>query len=87
MANTKSAKKMIRKIERRTTANKARRTNMRTHIRKVEEAIAAGDKTQAIATLRQAEPKIVRSAQKGILHKRTAARKISRLTKRVNSIA
>lgn len=78
---------MVRKIERRTAVNKSRRTNMRTHIRKVEEAIAAGDKDSAVQALRSAEPKIVRSAQKGILHKRTAARKVSRLTKRVNSIA
>lgn len=87
MANLKSSKKMVRKIERRTAVNKSRRTNMRTHIRKVEEAIAAGDKDSAVQALRSAEPKIVRSAQKGILHKRTAARKVSRLTKRVNSIA
>ncbi|MGC6512146.1 MAG: 30S ribosomal protein S20 [Parvibaculales bacterium] len=87
MANLKSSKKMVRKIERRTAVNKSRRTNMRTHIRKVEEAIAAGDKDTAVQALRSAEPKIIRSAQKGILHKRAAARKVSRLTKRVNSIA
>jgi len=87
MANTKSAQKMVRKNERRTAVNKSRRTNMRTQIRKVEEAIAAGDKETAVQALRKAEPKIIRSAQKGILHKRTAARKVSRLTKRVNSIA
>ncbi|MGC6472730.1 MAG: 30S ribosomal protein S20 [Parvibaculales bacterium] len=87
MANLKSSKKMVRKIERRTAVNKSRRTNMRSHIRKVEEAIAAGDKETALQALRNAEPKIIRSAQKGILHKRTAARKVSRLTKRVNTIA
>ncbi|MGC6475912.1 MAG: 30S ribosomal protein S20 [Parvibaculales bacterium] len=86
MANTKSAKKMVRKIERKTAINKSRRTNMRTHIRKVEEAISAGDKELATQALRQAEPKIVRSAQKGILHKRTAARKVSRLSKRVSQL-
>lgn len=86
MANTRSAKKMVRKIERRTEANKARRTNMRTQIRKVEEAIEAGDKAQAVDALRAAQPKIIRSAQKGLLHARTAARKVSRLTKRVNSL-
>ncbi len=86
MANTKSAKKMVRKIARRTQVNKARRTNMRTHIRRVEAALAGGDKTNAVEALRLAQPKIVRAAQKGILHHRAAARKISRLSKRVNNL-
>lgn len=86
MANTRSAKKMVRKIAQRTDVNKARRTNMRTHIRKLEEAITAGDKPNAVEALRLAQPKIIRSAQKGLMHARTAARKVSRLTKRVNSL-
>ncbi len=87
MANTSSAKKMIRKIERRTAVNKNRRSRMRTFIRKVEEAIAGGDANAARAALRAAQPEIMRAAQKGILHKNTAARKISRLALRVNGLA
>jgi small subunit ribosomal protein S20 len=86
MANTPSAKKAARKIQRRTEINKARRSGMRSDVRKVEEAIAAGDKTKALAALKSAEPALARSAQKGIVHKRTASRKISRLTMRVNAM-
>ena len=79
MANTTSAKKAVRQIERRTSRNKARRSQMRTYVRKVEEAIAQGDKEQALGAFRQAEPSIMRAAQKKILHKRAGARKVSRL--------
>ena len=87
MANTKSAQKAVRKIARRTAVNKSRRSQMRTYVRKVEEAIAAKDPEAAVAALRGAEPLVARAAQKGILHKNTASRKISRLTKRVNALA
>jgi small subunit ribosomal protein S20 len=86
MANTKSAKKMVRKIARRTEINKNRKSRMRTHVRRVEEAIAAGDRDGASAALRQAEPELMRAAQNGILHKNTAARKVSRLAHRVKAI-
>jgi small subunit ribosomal protein S20 len=87
MANTPSAKKMTRKIAKRTAVNRMRRTRMRTFIRKVEEAIAAGDAGVAAAALRAAEPMILRSAQKGILHKNTASRKVSRLSSRVKALS
>jgi small subunit ribosomal protein S20 len=72
MANTKSAKKMTRKIAKRTVINRSRRSRMRTFVRKVEEAIAAGDRTVATEALRAAEPEIMRAAQKGIVHRNTA---------------
>ena len=87
MANTKSAKKMVRKIAKRTEVNKARRSRMRTFLRKVEEAIAAGDQTAAAEALRSAEPEIMRAAQKGIVHKNMASRKVSRLAARVRALA
>lgn len=80
MANTPSAKKAARKIERRTEVNKNRRSRMRTFVRKVEEALAAGDKAAASTALKAAEPELMRAAQKGVLHKSTASRKVSRLT-------
>ena len=83
MANTKSAKKAVRVSARRTVINKARRSRMRTFVRKVEEAITAGDKSAAEAALQNAQPELMRSAQKGILHKNTASRKISRLSARI----
>ncbi|MCB1442320.1 MAG: 30S ribosomal protein S20 [Methyloceanibacter sp.] len=86
MANTSSAKKAVRQITRRTAVNKARRSNMRTSLRKVEEAIASGDKNAAQAALRAAEPIVVRTAQLGILHRRAASRKVSRLAKRVGAM-
>ena len=87
MANTKSAQKAVRKIARRTAINKSRRSQMRTYVRKVEEAIAAKDPAAAADALRNAEPLVARAAQKGILHRNTASRKISRLTKRVKALA
>lgn len=86
MANTKSAKKAVRQITRRTETNKTRRSNMRSHLRKVEDAITSGDKDAAQAALRVAEPVLARTAQLGILHRRAASRKISRLAKRVSAM-
>lgn len=86
MANTRSAKKATRKIAARTAVNKARRSRMRTFLRKVEEAIAAGDHTVAMAALRAAEPEITRAAQKGIVHANLASRKVSRLNHRVKAL-
>ena len=86
MANTRSAKKMIRKIDRATKVNGARRTRVRTFVRKVEEAIASGDKASAVAALKDAEPELARGGTKGVMHKKTASRKISRLTHRVQTM-
>jgi small subunit ribosomal protein S20 len=86
MANTKSAKKAARQTVRRTEANKTRRTRLRSSVRKVEEAIASGDKEAAAAALKAAEPIIARTAQKGIVHRKTASRKVSRLSKRLGAI-
>jgi small subunit ribosomal protein S20 len=87
MANTKSAKKMTRKIAKRTVVNRARRSRMRTFIRKVEEALATGDAATATAALKAAEPEVMRAAQKGIVHRNTASRKVSRLATRVKALA
>jgi small subunit ribosomal protein S20 len=83
MANTKSAKKAARQTVRRTTVNKTRRSRLRSSVRKVEEAIASGNKEAAAAALKQAEPIIARTAQQGVVHRKTASRKVSRLSKRV----
>jgi small subunit ribosomal protein S20 len=83
MANTSSARKATRKIARRTEINKARRSKMRSFVRKVEEAIAAGDRATALTALEDAAPVIMRSAQKGVVHRNAASRKVSRLTARV----
>jgi small subunit ribosomal protein S20 len=83
MANTKSAKKATRQIARRTVINKSRRTRMRSAVRKVEEAITAGDRTAAVAAMAEAEPALVRAARKGIVHRNTARRKVSRLAHRI----
>ncbi|MGX5735473.1 30S ribosomal protein S20 [Bosea thiooxidans] len=87
MANTTSAKKATRKIARRTEVNKARRSRMRTFLRKVEEAIASGNKTEATEALKAAQPEIMRAAQKGVVHKNTASRKVSRLAHRIGALA
>lgn len=87
MANTKSAKKAARQIARRTAINKARRSRMRTAVRKVEEAISAGDRAAALAAIVEAEPAVIRAAQKGILHRNTARRKVSRLMHRIGTLA
>ena len=86
MANTKSAQKAVRKIERKTAVNKSRRSQMRTYVRKVEEALEAKDAGGAATALKEAAPLVARAAQKGILHQNAASRKISRLTKRVNAL-
>jgi small subunit ribosomal protein S20 len=83
MANTKSAKKAARQIARREAINKSRRSRLRTAIRSVAEAIASGDRTRAAAAMAAAEPIIVRSAQKGVVHRNAASRKVSRLTRSI----
>ena len=87
MANTSSAKKAARQAVRRTEVNKSRRTRLKNEVKGVETAIAAGDKQNALAALKAAEPVLIRTAQKGVVHKKTASRKVSRLTKRVNAMA
>ena len=87
MANTPSAKKAIRRIQRRTAVNSARRSRMRTFVRKVEEAIDAGDAAAAQQALKAAEPEIMRAVTHGVVHRNTGARKVSRLAKRVKAIA
>jgi len=86
MANTSSAKKAARQGLRRTEVNKARKTRFRGFVRKVEEAIASGDATAAQAALKAAEPELMRAAQKGVLHKRTASNRVSRLVARVKKV-
>jgi small subunit ribosomal protein S20 len=83
MANTKSARKATRVIARRTEVNKARRSLLRNSVRKVEEAIQSGDRKAALAALKVAEPAIMRAAQRGIVHKNNASRKVSRLAHRI----
>jgi small subunit ribosomal protein S20 len=87
MANTTSAKKATRKIARRTAINKSRRSRVRTFVRKVEEAIAAGDAAAAAAALKAAQPELMRAATKGVLHANTASRKVSRLAHRVKTLS
>ncbi|MEO1015160.1 MAG: 30S ribosomal protein S20 [Pseudomonadota bacterium] len=87
MANTTSAKKMVRKIAKRTEVNKARRSRVRTYLRRLEDAINAGDKAAADAAFRAAQPELHRAVTKGVVHKRTAARKLSRLSARVKAIS
>jgi small subunit ribosomal protein S20 len=87
MANTPQARKRIRQTARRTAVNKARRSRVRTFIRRVEEAIASGDRTAAAEALRQAQPEIMRGAQKGIFHANTGSRKVSRLSQRVKAMS
>lgn len=87
MANTSSAKKAIRKLERRTRINRMRRSVMRTQLRKAEEAIASGDAAAATAAVKATESVVMRSVQKGIVHKNTASRTVSRLSKRVKALS
>ncbi len=87
MANTASARKRIRQNEVRSARNAARKSRLRTFIKKVETAIAGGDKEQAVAALRTAQPEMQRASGKGIVHANTIARKISRLSKRIKAIA
>lgn len=87
MANTSSAKKAARQMITRTEVNKGRRTRVKSEVRSVEEAIRSGDRTKAEAALRSAEPILVRNAQRGMMHKKTASRKVSRLAKRVKAMS
>lgn len=86
MANLSSSKKMVRKIERRTARNRDQKSKMRTFIRRVDEAIADGDKAAAETALRAAQPLIARAGRKGLMHKKTASRKVSRLAKQISAI-
>lgn len=86
MANSPQAKKRARQNERRFAINKARRSRIRTFLRKVEEAIASGDQDAAVAALRAVQPELARGVSKGILHKNTVARKMSRLSSRVKAM-
>jgi len=87
MANSPQAKKRARTADRRAAINKNRRTRIKTFIRRVEEAIAGGDQTVAQAAFKSAQPEIMRGVTKGIWHKSTASRKVSRLAKRVKAMA
>lgn len=87
MANTASAKKATRKIARRTDINKARRSRVRSFVRKVEEALATGDKALAEQALKAAQPELMRAAGHGVLHANTASRKVSRLASRVKALS
>lgn len=86
MANSPQAKKRARQNETRFAINKARRSRIRTYLRKVEEAIASGDKEAAATALRAAQPELMRGVTKGVFHKNTAARKMSRLSARVKAL-
>ncbi|MEM1380514.1 MAG: 30S ribosomal protein S20 [Pseudomonadota bacterium] len=86
MANTTSAQKMVRKIERRTAVNKSRRSRVRTFVKKFEAAVQEGDKAGAQTALRTVESEMMRAVSKGVIHKNTAARKVSRLSKRVAAL-
>lgn len=87
MANTSSAKKATRKIARRTAVNKTRRSRVRNFVRKVEEALAAGDKDAASAAFQAAQPELMRAATKGVMHRNTASRKVSRLAQRLKTLS
>jgi small subunit ribosomal protein S20 len=87
MANSPQSKKRARQNEKQNAVNKARRSRIRTHLRKVEEAIASGNKDAAVAALREAQPELMRGVTKGVFHKNTASRKMSRLSARVKSLA
>jgi len=86
MANTPQAKKRIRRNNRRADVNGARVSRIRTFVKKVEAALASGDKTAATAALAAAQPELFRGVSKGVVHKNTAARKFSRLTKRLSAL-
>lgn len=86
MANHASAKKRIRQTERRTDVNRTRLSAIRTYLRKVEEAIDGGDKVEAEAAFREAQPQMMRGAQKGVLKRNTASRKLSRLSMRIKGM-
>ncbi|XDA98319.1 30S ribosomal protein S20 [Sulfitobacter sp. LCG007] len=87
MANTPQSKKRARQSEKRNEINKARRSRIRTYLRKVEEALASGDKDAAAAALTAAQPELMRGVTKGVFHKNTASRKMSRLASRVKALS
>jgi small subunit ribosomal protein S20 len=87
MANTSSAKKMIRKIERKTEINRQRRSKIRSLVRFTEEVMEEGDKERATQALKNAQPEMMKGAAKGLFHKKTISRKISRLAKRLNGMS
>jgi small subunit ribosomal protein S20 len=87
MANTASARKRIRQTEKRTLRNQARKSRMRSFVKKVEVAIAGGDKAAAAEALRAAQPEMQRASGKGVIHRNTVARRLSRLSKRVKALA
>ncbi|GHD98456.1 30S ribosomal protein S20 [Defluviimonas sp. 20V17] len=87
MANTPQSKKRTRQNEARYAVNKARRSRIRTYLRKVEEAISAGDPAVAVEALKSAQPELARGVTKGVLHKNTASRKMSRLASRVKALS
>lgn len=87
MANTKSAARAARVTKRRTEVNKSRRTVVKSSVRAVEDAIKSGKKAEAEAALKSVEPQLMRGAQKGVIHKKTASRKVSRLAARVRGMA
>ncbi len=86
MANSPQSKKRARQNERRFAINKARRSRIRTYLRKVEEAIASGDQAAAKTALQNVQPELMRGVTKGVLHKNTVARKMSRLSSRVKAL-
>ncbi|MEY8827843.1 30S ribosomal protein S20 [Sedimentitalea sp. XS_ASV28] len=86
MANSPQSKKRARQNQARFAVNKARRSRIRTFLRSVEEAIASGDKEAATAALRAAQPELMRGVSKGVFHKNTASRKMSRLSARVKAL-
>lgn len=86
MANHQSAKKRIRQIERRSQVNRARLSRMRTYVKRVEAAIESGDAAAAGEAFKAAQPELMRSAQKGIIHRNTASRKLSRLSARIKGL-
>jgi small subunit ribosomal protein S20 len=87
MANTPGAKKAVRKIARRTEVNKARRSRVRTFLRRFEEAVAAGDAAQAKSAFVEAQSELMRAVSKGVMHKNTGSRKVSRLAAQLKKLA
>ena len=87
MANTPQAKKRIRRNDRRSDINRTRVSRIRTFVKQVEAAIEAGDKAQALAAIQKVQPELARGVSKGVFHKNTAARKFSRLTRRIAALA
>jgi small subunit ribosomal protein S20 len=86
MANTLQAKKLVRRNAKREDINKARRSRIRTYVKKVELAVEAGSADEAKVALKKAQPELMRGVTKGVLHKKTASRKVSRLAKRVKEL-